>query len=79
MTKEWVRMILSGEKKLMKLNDIRPVEVGYFPEVSVKHLYAEFKARPPMVPYLPDTMPKGRQLDKKYFFTIVNTLYNDEL
>ena len=63
----------------MKLNDIKPVNVGFFPEVSVKKLFDEFSQRPEMKIYLPDKMAKGTQMDKQYFFTIVNTLFNEEL
>ena len=42
MTKEWLKKILSGEKKLLEMTNLKPVHVGYFPEVSVKQLYDDF-------------------------------------
>ena len=72
-------MILTGEKKFMKLSEIKPVNVGYFPEISIKNLYQEFSMRPEIMPYVPTTLPKGRQLDKTFFFTIVNSIFTDEL
>ena len=60
LTKEWIRMILSGEKRLMSLNDIKSVSVGHFPEVSVKGLYEEYSLRPEIKIYLPNELPKGR-------------------
>ena len=79
MTKEWLKKILTGEKRLMKLSELKPVHVGYFPEVSVKQLYSDFSSRSEMEPYLPEKIPKGKQLDKTYFFNIANTLFEKEI
>ena len=38
-------MILSGEKKLMQKSEIKPVDVGHFPELSVKAMYDDFGSR----------------------------------
>ena len=53
-------MILSGEKRLMSLNDVKSVSVGHFPEVSVKDLYEEYSKRPEIKLYLPNELQKGR-------------------
>lgn len=60
LTKEWIRMILNGEKKLMSLSQIRPIHVGHFPEVSIKNLYSDFSSRDEVMIYLPAQLPKGR-------------------
>ena len=39
MTKEWIRQILSGEKRLLQKASVKHVDVGFFPEISVKHMY----------------------------------------
>ena len=79
MTKEWVRLILNGDKKLVKLADLKPVNVGNHEECSVKALYKEFSERPNLKPYMPPKLYKGRQLDKTYFFNIINTFCGEEL
>ena len=38
-------MILSGEKKLLLKADVKWVDVGHYPEISGKSLYAEFAER----------------------------------
>ena len=45
-TKEWIRLILQGDKKLIPLKQLKPVEVGHYTELSVKKLYDEFSKRP---------------------------------
>ena len=79
LNKDWLKQILSGEKRLMKLDDVKQVNVGNYNEISVKHLYKDFSTRPEMKLYLPDKLSKGRQMDKEYFFNIANTLYTEEL
>jgi len=68
-----------GEKKLIPLKQLKPVEVGHYPELSVKKLFDEFSKRPAIQIYMPPKVGKGRQVDKRYFFNIVNTMYEDEL
>ena len=57
MTKEWIRGILKGDKKLCPLTDLKPVNVGNFPEVSVKALFNDFSKRPILKMYFPDKVP----------------------
>ena len=79
MTKEWLKAILIGKKRLLKLSELKTVNVGNFQEVSVKHLYDDFSKREDLTTYFPDTIPKGKQIDREYFFNIVNTICNEEL
>ena len=72
-------MILGGEKKLMLKSDINPVDVGNFPELSIKAMYEDFSERPEVKPYMPPKINKGRQVEKEYFWNIVNTLFEDEV
>ena len=79
MTKEWIRMVLNGEKKLLPLKGLKVVEMGHYPELSVKKLFAEFANRAEVKIYMPPYVGKGKQIEKKYFFNVVNTLHEDEL
>ena len=72
-------MILTGEKKLLPLAELKPVEVGNFPEVSVNALYKDFAERPTVAPYMPPKITKGKGLDKTFFFNVISTLHEEEL
>ena len=72
-------MILTGEKKLLPLAELKPVEVGNFPEVSVKQMYKDFSDRDTVKMFMPPKVFKGKGLDKTYFFNVVNTLHEEEL
>ena len=61
------------------MKQLKTVDVGHYPEISVKGLYAEFADRPTVKPYMPPKQSKSRQIDKTYFFNIVNSQHEDEL
>ena len=41
-TKDYAKMIFEGKKKLLKLKDVKFVQVIKYDELSVKKLYDEF-------------------------------------
>ena len=79
LTKEWIRQILSGEKRLLQKATVKYVNVGFFPEISVKHMYNDFAERPGIKPYMPPKVNLGRSCDKEYFWNVVNTLCEEEV
>ena len=76
-TKDWIKQILKGEKKLMKMAELRGINVTKYDELSVKRLYDELLELEFMAPYFPDKYPKGRVCDRDYMFNITNTLHPD--
>ena len=78
LTKEWIRLVIRGDKKFCTLLELKPVSVGNFPELSVKALWDEFSKREALKPYLPPKVYKDRYVDKSYFFDILNTFCHDE-
>ena len=73
--KDFLRKILTEEKKLLTLNEKKEVNVARFDELSVKQLYPKFKNDASFMAYFPDSLPKGRLPDRTYFFNVMNTLY----
>ena len=63
----------------MMKSDIKPVDVGNFPELSIKAMYEDFSEREEVKPYMPPKINQGRQVEKEYFWNIVNTLFEDEV
>ena len=72
-------MILSGEKKLLALKQLKSVNVGHYLELSVKKLYEDFANRDSVRPYMPPKVGKGKTINKTYFWNVVNTLHEEEL
>ena len=72
--KDFVRSLLSDQKKLLYMCQIRPVNVPKYDELSVKNIYPHLKADVEIMIYFPDQLPEGRWPDRTYMFTILNTL-----
>ena len=74
-TKDFVKEIYQGKKKLLKLADIRLISVVKYDELSVKALYDKLLKLKGMPLYFPAKYPKGRKCDRDYMFNVANTLY----
>ena len=60
LTKEFVKGMMAGNKKLMKRAEVRFVTVTKYDELSVKNLYHKFIVLDGMAQYFPNGYPKGR-------------------
>ena len=61
------------------MSDVVHVNVPLYQELNVNDVLAMFSHNEEFLKYLPDRMPKGRQIDRTYFFSILNTLEPDKL
>jgi len=59
-TKDFAKEVFSGQKKLLKLREVKFVEVKKYEELSVKNLYDKFITLEGMANYFPSKYPKGR-------------------
>ena len=62
------------KKGLIKLSDLRVVQIPKWPEVNVKTLYEHYLNDEEVAWYLPDKFTKGRQIDRSFFFNVLNTI-----
>lgn len=76
-TKDFIRKVLSGEKKMMKRELVKFIVVPNYDELSVKNLFPLFRKNAQLMLYLPDEYPENRGPDRTYFFNILNTLDSD--
>jgi len=60
MTKDHLKAVLIGRKKLLKLTEINEVVVPHYDELSVKAWYPQMITRPELQPFFPDSLAKGR-------------------
>ena len=74
-TKDFAKEVFSGRKRLLKMNEVKFVNVTKYEELSVKNLFDKFLTLDGMSFYFPDKYPKGRQCDRDYMFNVANTLY----
>ena len=68
-----MKEVLSGKKKLLKMSEVRFINVPTYDEVSVKALYDKVVSNPDIAVYFPSKYPKGMQCSREYMFNIWNT------
>ena len=78
-TMAFARDVLEGKKELLKITDAQHINWPAYDEVSVKKLWPEFREREEVSKYFPEYIPDGRQIDKNYFFTVLNTVLHEEV
>jgi len=76
-TKDWLKLVFVGKKKLLEMNEVQRVNVKSYDELSVINLWPEISNDPEFMVFMPDTFPKGKHADRKYFFNILNTVHPD--
>ena len=76
-TREFAKLVLMGDKKLLKLREVQFVQVVKYDELSVKKLYDSLLELPVMADYFPNRYPKGRSCDRDYMFNVANTLHEE--
>ena len=70
----FAKEVFAGRKKLLRNEEVRRITWPNWAEVSVKALYDEFSARADTGIYFPSQIAEGRQLDKEYFFNVLNSV-----
>ena len=75
LTKDMLKDILAGGKKLLKLKDVDFISAPKYDEISVKSLYRHLIELDGMKDYFPNKYAKGRCCDREYMFNVANTLH----
>ena len=63
-TKDFLKDVLQGKKKLLKMTEVRFINPPLFDEIAVKHLYDKVSQQTEIKDYFPDELPKGCQCDR---------------
>ena len=74
-TKDHLKLILTGEKKFLKMKEVRFCNPPSYDEIGVKNLYEKVVNLADMAQYFPSSYPKGRMCCKSYMYNVWNTLY----
>ena len=57
---DFAKEIFKGNKRVLKLSDLKQIEVKRFDELSVKNLYKDLLSLDGVADYFPDKYSKGR-------------------
>ena len=75
--KDFLKQVLSGEKRLFELKQVKFINVPVYDELAIKHIYPLARDEPNLMLYFPDKLPQGRMPERNYFWNVFNTL-NEE-
>ena len=68
-----MKQVLAEEKKLLRLDEVKRINVPFFDELSVKNIYPRVKDDPAIASYFSKETESGRLPEREYFFNVVNT------
>lgn len=77
--KDFLKKVLSGEKILIPMAQVKMIDVPNFDELSVSNLWPHLKQDVAFMKHFPDELPIGRLPSRCYFFNIMNTGMGDYL
>ena len=78
-TKDFLREVLKEDKALLKMQNVKFVNVPAYDEIGVKALYEKAVKMPHMARYFPTKYPKGRRCDKAYMYNVWNTVHPEDV
>ena len=64
--KDFLKEVLSEQKALMPLAEVKFINVPLYDELSLKNLSPQFAGVPEFCRYFPTSLPRGRQMDRSY-------------
>ena len=75
--KDFLQAVLNENKKLLKLKNVKFINVPVYDELSVKKFWPMMQNDAEFMNHFPDRLPVGRIPDRDYFWNVMNTL-NEE-
>ena len=74
-TKDYLKLVVSGEKKLLPMSSVRPVNIPMYDELRLSLIYPKALELDGMKDYFPSSYVKGRTVDRTYFWQTFNSLH----
>ena len=68
---------MTEEKSFLKRSDLKTIDVPLYDELSVKQLLPKVESNSNLMKFMPDKLPKGKTINREYFFNVMNSLYPD--
>ena len=75
--KDFLKQVFANEKSLLRLDQVRRINVPLYDELSVGNLWPMFKDDAQFMKYFPNKLAQGRLPDREYFFNIMNTFHSN--
>jgi hypothetical protein len=78
-TKEFLKEILKDEKHLLKISEVKMINIPKYDELSVRNLWEEVMQDDDLRRYFPTIKNNSKLPNRDYFFGIINTLHPEYL
>ena len=73
LNRDFIKQLLTEEKKLLELREVRHVQVPRYDELSVKKFWPLMQPDAGFMQYMPDPTADGRLPEREYFWNVLNT------
>lgn len=77
LNKDFLKKVLTNEKKLLHISQVKFINVPHYNELSVKTFWPRMQQDAEFMKYMPDPTPDGRLPDRNYFWNVLNTIHPD--
>ena len=77
MNKDFLKEVFREEKHLLKLNEVKRVNVPLYDELSVLTFWPMVYKDQNLMRIFPSKLPKGRVPDREYFWNVLHTFQED--
>jgi hypothetical protein len=74
--KDFLKQVFSDEKKLLRLNDVKYVNVPHYDEISVKKFWPILQEDEEFMAYMPKPSANQKIPEREYFWNVANTVQN---
>lgn len=75
--KDFLKQVLTDQKKLLPLSEIKHVNVPHYEELSVKKFFPILSEDKNFASYMPDPTSEDRVPDRTYFWNVANTVQHE--
>ena len=74
LNRDFIKQLLTEEKKLLELREVRHVQVPRYDELSVKKFWPLMHPDAAFMRYMPDPTKDGRLPEREYFWNVLHTV-----
>ena len=77
--KDFLKHVFAGDKQLVPRNQLRPIKVPHYDELSVEALIKDVMTIPDLSKFFPEQKSPANRPNREFFFNILNTVDPDYL
>jgi hypothetical protein len=72
--KDFIKLVLTEEKSMLSLNEVKYVNVPHYDELSVRKFWPMLQEDESVMKYMPNPTVEFKMPDRTYFWNVANTV-----